>query len=134
MERPLFLLSFFIFIHNWQKFISKFCISTNLSKIICLINVHILVCQYARCDCKLWNVYWFFLCFFFDFSDIINNHSSLKCYIFTKLSQTVCLINIFNLICQYAKCDSKLLKVLSFNCACLRIKGYNFIKLSQIEC
>ena len=29
-------------------------ISTKLLKIVCLINVHILVYQHAKCNCKLW--------------------------------------------------------------------------------
>ena len=34
-------------------------IFTKLSQIVCLINVHILICQHAKCDCRLWNVLWF---------------------------------------------------------------------------
>ena len=33
------------------------CIFTKLSQIICLTNAHILVCQHAKCDCRLWKVY-----------------------------------------------------------------------------
>ena len=28
-----------------------------LSQIVCLISAHILVCQYAKCDCRLWKIH-----------------------------------------------------------------------------
>ena len=34
----------------------RYCIFTKFSQITCLINIHILECQHARCDCNLWNV------------------------------------------------------------------------------
>ena len=37
----------------------KYCIFTKLSQIVCLIDVHILVCQHAKCDWWLWKVLWF---------------------------------------------------------------------------
>ena len=37
----------------------KFFILTKLSQIVTLINVHILVYQYANCDCRLWKILWF---------------------------------------------------------------------------
>ena len=66
---------------------------------------------YARCDCKLWIVPWFY-----SFSYIIDDHLCLKCFISPKLSQIVCLINVLILVYQHAKCDSKLRKVLRFYC------------------
>ena len=33
-------------------------ISTKLSLIACLINVHILICRHAKCDCRLWKFLW----------------------------------------------------------------------------
>ena len=91
------------------------CIFTKLSQIMCLINIHILIYQYARCDWKLWNISWL-CCVFCKFSDIINNNSCLNCYIFTKLSQTVCLIHTYNLVCRYARCDCRLWKIIWFKC------------------
>ena len=43
------------------------CTSTKLSLIVFLINIHILICQYARCDCKLWNPLEF-IAFFANFA------------------------------------------------------------------
>ena len=45
------------------------------------------------------------------FSYLIDEHSCLKCCIFTKLSQIVCLITVQILVCQHAKYDGRLWKV-----------------------
>ena len=34
----------------------KNCIFTKLTEIVCLINIHILECQDAKCECRLWKV------------------------------------------------------------------------------
>ena len=65
---------------------------TKLSQNVHLVNTHILIYRYARCDCKLWNALWFY-CVFWVFSYIISDHSSLNCCISTKLSLIVYLIN-----------------------------------------
>ena len=82
-----------------------------------------------------------YVVYFKEFSYIIDNYSCLKYYIFTKLSQTVCLINVHILVCQHAKCDCKLWKVLRFYCVLWEfsyiatcLKRCNFIKLLQIVC
>ena len=41
----------------------KYCIFTKLSQIVCLINIHILVCQHAKCACRLWKVF-YLICVF----------------------------------------------------------------------
>ena len=56
-----------------------------------------------------------FIMFFCVYSDIIDEHLCLKCCIFTKLSQFVYLINVHILMCQHAKCNCGLWKVLLFN-------------------
>ena len=67
------------------------CISTNLSQIVCLINLHILVCQHAKCNCRLYRRFsdsitlkFYFYGFFFY---II---TYLRRYNFIKLLQIVC--------------------------------------------
>ena len=50
------------------------CISTKLPQIMCLIDVHILVFQYTKCDCRLLELLWF----------------NLKSYNFIKLLEIVC--------------------------------------------
>ena len=113
---------------------------TKLSQIVFLITMHILMYRYAIYNCKLWKAFWFY-CVFRRFSYIIDGHSCLKYCISTKLSQIVCLTNVHILVCQYAKCDCRLWRVLWFNCVfwefsyittCL--KRYNFTKLLQIVC
>ena len=89
--------------------------STKLSQNVNLINIHILIYRYARYNCKLWKALWFHRVFWV-FSYIIDEHSRLKCCIFTKLSHIVCLINVHILISQYTKHDCSLWKVLLFNC------------------
>ena len=90
-------------------------IFTKLLQNACLINTHILMYWYIRCNCKLWSA----ICFYYDFrvySYIIDDHLWLNCCISNKLSQIVCLINVNILVCQYTKYDCKLWKVFWFNC------------------
>ena len=56
------------------------------------VYINILVYQYARCDCKLWNALRFY-CVFWVFSYIFDNYSCLNCCICTELSLIVYLIN-----------------------------------------
>ena len=89
VERSLILLRFFkefSYIIDDHSYL-KNCISTKLSQIVCLINVHILECKYAKCDCIIWKVL-LFNCVFREFSYII---TCLKRYNFTKLLQIACL-------------------------------------------
>ena len=82
-------------------------IFTKLSQNMCLINSHTLMYWYARCNCKLCCVPWFY-CIFWVFSYTIDEYSCLKSFIFNKLSQIICLINVHILVCQFAKCDCML--------------------------
>ena len=68
-------------------------IFTKLSQNLCLINTHICMYQYVRCDCKLWNALWFY-CVFWVFSYIIDDNSCLKYCTFTKLSWIVYVPNV----------------------------------------
>ena len=63
-------------------------IFTKLSQNVFLFNTHILMYQYARCNCKLWKAIWFY-CIFWVFSYIFIEHSCLNCCISTKLSLIV---------------------------------------------
>ena len=83
---------------------------TKLSQNVCLINTHILIYWYAKYNNKLWKALWFYFVFRV-FSDIIDEHSCLKYFIYTKLSQIMCPIDLQILICQHAKYDSRLWKV-----------------------
>ena len=106
----------------------------NFSQNVCLISTHILIYCHARCNYKLWKAHWF-RCVFKEFSYIIDDHSCLKCCIFTKLSHIVRHI----LVCQHARCDFRLWKVFWFKCVCefsniiTCFKRYIFIKVSQIQ-
>ena len=51
---------------------------TKLSQNMWLINIHILIYWYARCDWKLWN-FPCFIAFFWIFSYIIDDHYFLNC-------------------------------------------------------
>ena len=52
-----FIVFFWIFSYNFDDYLClNYCILTKLSQIACLINIHILVCQLAKCDCWLWKV------------------------------------------------------------------------------
>ena len=73
-------------------------IFTKLSENVCLISTRILLHWYVRYNCKLWKSFWFH----WVFSYIIDEHSCLKYYIFTKLSQIECLVNTLILICLHA--------------------------------
>ena len=74
---------------KWAVFEFGGHIFTKLSQNVCLINIQFLIYQHDRCDCKLWNVPWFYCVFFWVFSYIIDDHSCLNYWIFTKLSQIV---------------------------------------------
>ena len=71
-------------------------------------TAYVEACPYARYNCKLWN------CIFWVFLYIIDEHSCLNYCIFTKLSQILCLISVLILLCQRAKFDCRLWKVLAF--------------------
>ena len=70
------------------------------------------VSQWVSLSINYWH-YWYFmegsliLLQFLVFSYIIDDHSCLKCYIFTKVSQIMCLIDVHILVCQHAKCDCR---------------------------
>ena len=72
---------------------------------MCLINTHTLMYRYASCNCKLWESPLILLCFWV-FSYIIDDNSCMNCFIFTKLSEIMCLIDVHILECQHTKCDS----------------------------
>ena len=48
-----------IFYTLWRPYMSELLYLHKLSQIMWLINVHILVNQYAKCECSLWKVLWF---------------------------------------------------------------------------
>ena len=89
-------------------------IVTKLSQNVYLINTHILIYRYARCNCKLCKFLWF-CCVFLAFSYIIDDHSCLNCLICAKLSHILCPIDTHILACQNAKFNCKLWQVLWFN-------------------
>ena len=60
MKSPLILLLFWVFSYIIDEHSClKYCILTKLSQIMCLIIVHILVCQHAKYACRLWRFLWF---------------------------------------------------------------------------
>ena len=75
------------------------------------------------------------------FLGIFIHNSCLKCSIFIKLSQIVCLVNVHILIYHHANCDCSLWKVVLlsnaffwyfFHILCTAyLKRYNYIKHSQ---
>ena len=71
-------------------------IITKLPQNVYLVSNNILIYRHARYDCKLWNAHWFYWVFLGIFIHFIDDHSCLKCCIFTKLLQIMCLINIHN--------------------------------------
>ena len=91
-------------------------IVTKLSQKVCLIITHILIFWHVRCDYNLWNAYWFY-CIFRVFSYIFDDHhhSCLICYISTKISLIVYLINTHILIFWHVRYFYKLRKVFWFN-------------------
>ena len=76
MERSLiFFVFFWVFSHIIDYYSCRNeCISIKLSQNVCLINIHILIYQHARCDCKLWSAQWFY-CVFWVFSHITDKMS-----------------------------------------------------------
>ena len=110
--------------------------STKLSQNVCLIKMHIFIYWYVRCCCELWKPFWFY-CVFWLFSYIIDEYSCLEYCILTKLTEIVCLINVYIfLVYQHAKCDWWLWKVLWFNCVFWEffILLLIFTKLTQFLC
>ena len=102
------------------------CIINKLSQNMCIVNTHILIYWYVRCDCKLWSSIWFY-CIFCVFSKIFDEHSCLKCCIFTKLSEIVCMIIVHILLYEHDKCACRLWKVLWLNCVlCDSFYKHNF--------
>ena len=65
------------------------CVYTKTSLIVCVINTHILIYQYARCDCKLWNAYATLLRFF-RILHTIDEYSFLK-YSTVSLPHKLCI-------------------------------------------
>ena len=116
-------LQFSIFFWTWWAGLKKYsknerhlCLVRHsfnkISQNMCLINTHILVYRYARCNFSLWNAPWFYCVFFWVF--FIHNWS-LNHSIFSKLSRVVCLINVHSFLCQLSKCGCRLWKFLWFN-------------------
>ena len=71
--------------------------------------VHVSLCPcvpVSLCPCVFTKLFFYF---FREFSYLNDYHSCLKFCIFTKLSQTMSVINTQILICQYSRCDYKLL-------------------------
>ena len=102
------------------------------SQNICLINAHILMYWHTSCNCNLWKAFWFYSVFWV-FSHIIDEYSCLKCYIFTKISQIVYLIDVQILVYQHTKCDCWLWKVFWFNCVFWGISKHYF-DYSYLDC
>ena len=78
---------FCCFFHEFSYLIEIYlCLKCCIPTTVCVSNlyVHVLVFQYARCDCMLWNDP-LICCIYCEFSRII----WLKRYIFIKLSQIV---------------------------------------------
>ena len=60
MEHPLILSRFWVFSYIIDDHSClNYCIFTKLLQIVYLINVHILLCQLAKYNCRLWKVLWF---------------------------------------------------------------------------
>ena len=106
-----------------------------------LTNTHILICQYARCDFKLWNAPWFY-CVFCVFSYIFDDHYSCLNYcIFTKHSQivfwlmyTFWFVNLPNMTAGYGRFSDLIVFFGEFSYIWTSLKSYTFIKLLQILC
>ena len=69
--RPFDFIAFFwVFSYTIDEYSClKYFIFNKLLQFVYLINVHILVCQNAKCDCRLWQFLWF-NCVFWEFSYI----------------------------------------------------------------
>ena len=63
--------------------------SITLSQNVRLINIHILVYRYARCECKLWKALWFYIMF-----EVLYLHQILTDYVSNQY------INFYMLTCQ----------------------------------
>ena len=82
-------------------------IFTKLSQNMCLVNTQFFIYWYVRCDCKLWNVLWFYCVFFGIFIHYWRPFISELLYIFSKLLQIVYL-NKYILMYWHARCNFKL--------------------------
>ena len=118
-------------------------IFTKLSQNVCIIITHILMYWFARCNCKLCVVSWFYYISWVFLYIIIDNHfmSELIYSTSTKLSQIVCLINVHILECQHVKCDCRLWMALWFDAffwelsyIITSLKRYYLTKVLQIMC
>ena len=74
------------------------------------------------------------IAFFWEFSHIINNNFFLKCSIFTKLSQTVYLIDTHHLVCWNVRCDCRLWKVRRSFEPKVKFFGLKYTNISNHEC
>ena len=63
----------------------KHCIFVKLSQILCLFNVHILVCQNTKCECSLCMVLWFDCVFFGNFHILLHIWNVITSSNFYKL-------------------------------------------------
>ena len=82
-----------------------------LSQNVCLIDAYI-SCIFMPDVTAIYGTPLDFIAFFWVFSYIIDEYSCLKYCIFTKLSQIMYLIDVHILVCQHAKYDCMLWKVL----------------------
>ena len=55
----------------------KYCIFTKHSQIVCLTDIHILVCQHVKCDCWLWKVFYLFF-FIYTFKPFLDTFKSFS--------------------------------------------------------
>ena len=97
------IIKFWIFFISLRWLKTKVLMSFDLNSTICQMWLQIMECPLIL------------LRFFWEFSYIINEHSCLKYFIFTKHSQIVYLMNVYILVCQHAKYDCRLWKALWFN-------------------
>ena len=90
----------------------KCCIFTKLSRIVCLIIIHILVYQHARCDRKLWNALWFYCVFLWIFIHFWRLFIMSE-VLFLHQTFTDCMSNQYtHFDYWHARCNYKLRKVL----------------------
>ena len=104
-----------------------------MSELLCLqqtLNDYVfnLSIYFAMSICQMWLLVMehYFLVMLF-FGNLTTTHVWIKSYIFTKLSQTIYLINIYNLVCQYDRSDCRLSKVIWFKYVLLGIFKYYYI-------
>ena len=118
-----------------------FAIFTKLSKTVCLINMHILIYRYARCNCNLWKVFWFYCPFWYFHTLLTTIHvwiivSSPNFHrLFVSWMYTFWYVNMSNVTIGYGRLSSLIAFFFwefSYITTCL--KRYIFIKTSQIMC